>query len=397
MDLPLDSVRVLDLTTTIFGPYATQMLGDFGADVVKVETPAGDPLRQVGPSRNSAMGTLFLGANRNKRSIVLDLKRAPHKAALWRLIETADIFVHNMRAGKIVDLGFGHEAVLKVNPGIVYAGLHGYGEAGPYAHRPAYDDVIQGEAGVADLFRRRDGAPALIPSVAVDKGMAAFAANGILAAYVNRLRTGRGSYVEVPMFEAMVSFVFVEHQYGAMFQPPLTGYGYPRMLSSYRRPHPTADGYICMLAYTDRQWAKFWGLTSRPELAEDQRFATMAARSAHIGEIYEEAGTELAMRTTAEWLDLLAQNDIPAGPAKTLQEVRDDPHLDAIGFFRSYDHPTEGTMEIPDTPFKLDGGSLPIRHPQPRLGSDTEAVLREAGMADAEIDAILDHNEGATP
>ena len=389
MTLPLENVRILDLTTTIYGPYTTQILGDFGADVVKIETPAGDPLRQVGPSKNPGMGTMFLGANRNKRSVVLDLKREPHKAALWRLIETADIFVHNMRASKMAALGFGPDIVREAEPDIVYAGLHGYGERGAYADRPAYDDVIQGEAGIADLFRRRDGVPALIPSIAVDKGAATFAANGILAAYVNRLRTGEGSYIEVPMFEAMTSFVFVEHQHGAMFQPPVSDYGYPRVLSPYRRPHPTADGYICMLAYTDRQWSTFWTLTSRPELAHDPRFQSMAARSHHIGEIYEEAGKELMQKSTAAWLEILAANDIPAGPAKTLEEVRADPHLEEIDFFRTYDHPTEGPMEVPDTPFQLNGASLPIRRPHPALGADTFLLLQEAGMTEAEIAEVV--------
>ncbi|MEO1190884.1 MAG: CoA transferase [Pseudomonadota bacterium] len=389
MTLPLDSVRVLDLTTTIFGPYATQMLGDLGADVIKIEAPAGDPVRQVGPARNPGMGALFLGANRNKRGIVLDLKQEAHKQALWALIETADIFVHNMRAAKIEELGFGPRALLARRPDLVYAGLHGYGEAGLYADRPAYDDVIQGEAGIADLFRRRDGAPALMPSISVDKGAATLAVGGILAAYIKRLRSGQGGFVEIPMFEAMVAFTFVEHQYGGIFQPPLSDYGYPRMLSAFRRPHRTADGYLCMLAYTDKQWALFWSLTSRPELAKDERFATMAARSAHIGAVYEEAGKELALRSTDAWLELLKRHDIPAGAAKTLEEVREDPHLNAVGFFRSFAHETEGALEMPDMPYRFDQTPLPVRHGQPRLGDDTEAVLTEAGLDETAIAEIL--------
>jgi crotonobetainyl-CoA:carnitine CoA-transferase CaiB-like acyl-CoA transferase len=395
--LPLAGLRVLDLTTTIFGPLTTQYLGDLGADVVKIEAPDGDPVRGVGPARSPGMGALFLGANRNKRSIVLDLKREAHKRALWALLGRADIFVHNMRARKIAALGFGPDAVLAANPTLVYAGLHGYGEAGPYADRPAYDDVIQGEAGMTDLFRLRDGEPAMVPSIAVDKGAATIAVSGILAAHIQRLKTGRGVYVEIPMFEAMVSFTLVEHQYGAAFRPPETPYGYARALSPFRRPHRTADGHICMLAYTDRQWAAFWQLTTRPELAAEPRFATMTARSAHIGPLYEAAGQELARRTTADWLDLLGRHEIPAGPARTLEEVRTDPHLEAVGFFRPFEHDSEGPMETPDTPYRFDRQPLPLRRGQPRLGADTAEVLREYGL-DADLAAeVLGTEDRAAP
>ena len=389
MALPLDGVRVLDLTTTIYGPYAAQMLGDFGADVIKVESPAGDPVRQVGPARSPGMGPVFLGSNRNKRSVVLDLKEAAHKAALWSLIGRADILVHNMRGAKIAALGFGPDEVLKARPEIIYAGLHGYGEAGPYADRPAYDDVIQGEAGMTDLFRRRGEEPALMPTIAADKTAATMAVGAILAAYTDRLRNGRGRYVEIPMFEAMVSYTFVEHQYGAVFQPPETAYGYPRALSPFRKPHRTADGHVCMLAYTDRQWASFWRLTTRPELADDPRFADMATRIANIGALYQAVGEEMPKRTSAEWLALFVEGDIPAGPARTLEEVRDDPHLAAVGFFQPFEHETEGALEMPSAPWRFDREQTPIRRGPPRLGADTEAVLREAGVAEEAIAEVL--------
>lgn len=391
--LPLDGVMVLDLTTTVFGPYATQILGDLGADVVKIEAPGGDPVRGVGPARSPGMGALFLGMNRNKRSVVLDLREEAHKEALWRLVDGADVLVHNMRSGKMDSLGLGPAAVRSRNPSLVYASLHGYGEAGPYANRPAYDDVIQGEAGFCDLFRRRDGEPAMIPTIAIDKAAATLAAGGILAAYINRMRTGEGVAIEIPMFEAMVGFNMVEHQYGAALVPPESGYGYPRILSAFRRPHRTSDGFICMLPYTDRQWASFWRLTDRPELETDPRFSTMAERSKHIGAVYEQVSAALSQRSTAEWLALLADNNIPAGPANTLEQVRDDPHLEAVGFFRPYEHETEGAMEIPDTPYRINGASLPVRHGQPRLGADTAEVLLEAGVPEELVGRICGGNE----
>ena len=388
-ELPLDGFQVLDLTTTIYGPYTSQILGDFGADIIKIESPEGDPVRNVGPSRSPGMGALFLGVNRNKRSVVLNLKQKIHREALWGLIKKAQIFVHNMRASKISTLGFSPEKVLKTNPKIIYAGLHGYGEAGPYRDRPAYDDVIQGEAGTASLFDERDGEPALIPSLAVDKGVACMAANAILAALIKLQRTGKGAYVEVPMYEAAVSFNLVEHQYGATFIPPLSGYGYPRMLSSFRRPHRTLDGYLCILAYTDKQWSNFWNLTTRPDFQFDPRFKTMTARSKNIDQLYTELSKELNLRTTSDWLNLFKENDVPAGPIKSLSDIRKDPHLNSIGFFRPFEHKTEGKMELPDTPFRFDRKGLPIRRGQPKLGADTEAVLHDAGIEKILIKQIL--------
>ncbi|HEX6142373.1 MAG TPA: CoA transferase [Geminicoccaceae bacterium] len=393
-DLPLAGIRLLDLTTVLFGPITTQLMGDLGADVIKIEAPGGDATRHVGPSRSPGMGALFMGANRNKRSIELDLKRPEAKAALWRLIDRADVFVHNIRPQKIRALGFDPDAVMARNPRIVYGGLHGYGEDGPYGGRPAYDDVIQGQSGLAGTFTARDGEPTLVPSTIADKTAALVAMGGLLAALVRRERTGRGGYVECSMFEALVGYNLLEHHYGAMFQPPLSGYGYPRMLSAQRRPHRTRDGHICMLAYTDRQWRSFWRLAGRPELAADERFATMRERSRNIDALYEAAGAILSGRTTAEWLEILGAAEIPCGPVNGFEDVRADPHLNAIGFFRPYDHPSEGPLEIPDAPWRFDRGSLPVRVAQPALGEHGHAILREAGCSEAEIERLLNAAEG---
>ncbi len=387
--LPLAGMRVLDLTTVIFGPYTTQMLGDFGADVIKIEPPGGDMTRDIGFGRNPGMSSLYLGCNRNKRSIVLDLKRDNAKQALWRLIDGADLFVHNVRPQKIAGLGFDPDAVLKRNPQIIYGSLHGYREEGPYGGMPAYDDVIQGQSGVAGTFEARDGAPVLVPTIVADKTAALLASTGLMAAVVQRLRTGKGLYLETAMFEGLVGYTLLEHQHGAIFDPPLTGYGYPRVLSPGRRPYATADGHICMLAYTDRQWRKFWALAGRPEMADDERFSSMNARSMNIDALYEIVGEILTARPSAEWLKDLGTAEIPCGPVNRLEDLRVDPHLNETGFFRPYTHPTEGEMEALDTAFRIDGEALPVRAHQPNAGEHSREILLEAGFSEAEIGDIV--------
>ena len=389
--LPLEGVRILDLTTIVYGPYATQTLGDFGAEVIKVEAPGGDAMRQMGPRRSPRMAAVFLGMNRNKKSIVLDLKRAAAQEALWRLIDSADAFVHNIRPQKILKLGFDPDSVMARNPGIVYAGLYGYRDGGPYAGQPAYDDVIQGQAGLAGTFLARDGAPNLIPTIAADKisgllavqrhaGRPCCSASGPAGASMSKPRCSRG----------VASFTLAEHQYGAIFSPPMTPPGYPRVLSPHRRPQPTADGFICLLAYTDGQWDRFWDLVDRPEMKDDPRFVTIGERLDHVDALYGESGKELVRKNSAEWLDLLRRAEIPSGPVNTLEDLYADPHLAATGFFRPFEHPTEGAMEIPDTAFRFDRAPLPVRLGQPQLGEHTEALLTEAGFDAGEIAEITD-------
>ncbi len=389
-DLPLTGIRVLDLTTTLAGPYASQILGDFGADVIKIEAPGGDAIRGAGPARNPDMAALFMGCNRNKRSLVLDLKTAPAKAALWRLIDGADVFLHAIRPQKIKALGFDPAAVMARNPNLVYAALHGYREDGPYGGRPAYDDVIQGEAGITGTFAARDGKPAMMPSSFVDKSVGLMTANGVLAAVIQRLRTDRGVYLETGMFEGMVAYNLVEHMYGRTFVPAEGPAGYARVLSQHRRPHKTRDGHICMLPYTDAQWRRFWELAGMPEITDDPRFATMGARAANIDALYETAGSILTERDTEEWLKLLGKIDIPSGRANSLDDLFEDPHLQAIDFFRTVEHPSEGPLIAPDTPYRLHGQSLPLRQPVPRLGEHSRDILAEAGYSDADIDAITE-------
>jgi crotonobetainyl-CoA:carnitine CoA-transferase CaiB-like acyl-CoA transferase len=385
---PLTGVRVLDLTSVVLGPYATQMLGDLGADIIKIEAPEGDTTRYTGPRRHADMASLFMGINRNKRSIVLDLKQDSARAALLRLVDTADVFVHNIRPQKLDPLGLGWHALLARNPRLIYAGIHGWREDGPYSGRPAYDDIIQGLCGIAGLMDKLTGEPRYAPTILADKTCGLMAAQAILAALYHREKAGRGQFIEIPMFETMVSFVMVEHLHGRTFVPEEGALGYARVLAPWRRPYRTADGYVCMLAYTDGQWRRFWGALGRPEMMQDPRFADMAARSRHIDEVYRLAGEQLGSRTTAEWIALFDQLEIPAGPVNSLEQVMDDPHLDAIGFFRRMQHPTEGEVVIPDVPVRFAETPAAIGRLPPRLGEHGREILQEIGMRPDEIEKL---------
>lgn len=393
--LPLSGFRILDMTTVIFGPYTTMMLGDFGAEVIKIEPPGGDMTRTIGPTRNPGMSSLFLGANRNKKSIELDLKCDAAKEALWRLVDSADVLVHNVRPQAIARLGFDPDSVLARNPKIIYGALHGYREEGPYGGRPAYDDVIQGESGLAGTFTARDGAPVLNPSVIADKTAALLASTGLMAAFVQRLRTGKGLYLETAMFEGLAAYTLLEHQHGMIFNPAPEGYGYPRALSTARRPHPTKDGFICMLAYTDKQWARFWEIAGKQELGSDERFSTMRARSQNIDPLYSIAGEVLGTRTTADWLEILKTAEIPCGPVNRLEDLKADEQLVETGFFRPQTHPTEGELEALDTGFRLDRQALPLREHQPNLGEHGREILSQLGYLDNEIENILESGDAA--
>jgi len=388
---PLDGIRVIDLTSVLFGPYATQILGDFGADVIKIEAPGGDPTRGIGPARHPGMAAGFLGCNRNKRSVCLDLKRPAAREALWQLIDGADLFVHNIRPHKIAALGFTPDDVLARKPDIVYGAFHGYLESGPYAGRPAYDDVIQAESGIAAAFLARDGQPAFAPAVIADKSAGLIAANGLMAALLQKLRTGEGVYMEIGMFESMVAYTMLEHQFGAIFSPPEGPPGYSRLISPERKPYATSDGHICMLAYTDTQWRAFWQLAGTPEVAEDPRYRSLGDRTKNIDALYAAAGAALTERSTAAWLDALRDAEIPCGPINTFDDLGRDPHLREVGTFRRYDHPSEGMLEIADPGLRLNREPLPVRRHQPTLGEHTEAVLREAGLDDAAVAAAMEN------
>jgi len=385
---PLAGVRVLDLTSVVLGPYATQMLGDLGADVIKVEPPEGDTTRYTGPRKSADMASLFMGTNRNKRSLVLDLTQGAAQDVLLRLVDGADVFVHNIRPQKLERLGLSAAALLARNERLIYAGIHGWRDDGPYSGRPAYDDIIQGLCGISGLMDQLTGEPRYAPTILCDKTCGLVASQAILAALYHREQTGRGQFIEIPMFETMVSFVMVEHLHGRTFVPAQGGLGYSRVLAPWRRPYRTADGFVCMLAYTDRQWQRFWTEIGKPEMMADRRFVDMAARSRNIDEVYRLAGEQLLSRTTAEWIKVFDTLEIPAGPVNSLEQVMNDPHLDAIGFFRHMQHPTEGEIVLPDIAVQFADAPAAIDRLPPRLGEHGREILSEIGMRPEDIDAL---------
>ena len=387
--LPLEGVKVLDLTTVIMGPFTTQILGDFGADIIKIEEPNGDMTREIGPSKTSKMSSMFLGVNRNKRSLVLNLKKPEAKIALWKLIESADVIIHNIRPQKIAALGFDPDSVLAKNPKIIYVGLHGYREDGPYGGQPAFDDVIQGQSGIAGAFEARDGDASLVPTVMADKSIGILASTGLLAAYIKSLKTGKGSYLEVSMFEGMVGYTLLEHHFGATFVPPLDQVGYPRVLSSNRKPYKSADGHICILPYTNQQWANFFKIIGRADLLKDKRYSSIKERSKDIHTLYTIVSNNVINKTNKEWTELLQKYEIPHGVVNRLEDLKYDPHLKEVNFFRPYKHPSEGDLEVPDSAFRLDRKSLPVRRHQPKLGEHSKDILREVGFKETEIDKII--------
>jgi crotonobetainyl-CoA:carnitine CoA-transferase CaiB-like acyl-CoA transferase len=385
---PLAGVRILDLTAVVAGPLATQTLGDMGADVIKIEPPEGDAPRHTGPARSTGMAALFMGLNRSKRSLVLDLKQERARDALWRLIAGADVLVHSMRPHKMAKLGFGHEAVCAKHPRLVYAALHGYRDGGPYSGQPAYDDVIQGQSGIAALMAQSAGEPRYAPMILADKTCALAISGAICAALFARERTGRGQFVEIPMFEQMVSFVLGEHLFGHNFVPPLGPLGYTRVTAPWRRPYKTKDGYLCMMAYTQAHWRKFSTAIGKPEMLTDPRFDSIASRANNIVALYELAGACIAGRTTGEWLTLLRELEIPSAQMSSLDDVMSDPQLAASGFFKRATHPTEGEIAFTDLPVRFSDTTAGSDRLQPRLGEHSTEVLREAGLSDSEIESL---------
>ena len=387
---PLKGLRVIDLTINVLGPVATQILGDMGADVIKVEPPEGDQNRYNGPGRNPGMAVFYLIMNRNKRSIKLDLKRAECLEALMKLVETADVIIHSMRPATAERLGFGYEAVAARNPKIIYAHAPGYRGDGPMWNSPAFDDVIQGESGIAALNADADGTPRYFPTVIVDKFCGYVLASTVSMALVHRERTGEGQLIQVPMLETMLQFNLFEHLWeGAIAANNGKGMGYTRMFSPHRRPYPTKDGYICVLAVNDQQWKKLMKAIGHPEVLEDPKFSTMSARMANVNLLYAMLADTIVERTTAEWEEVFKANDIPHGPVRQLDDLMSDEYLKETGYFQKHDHPTEGEFIMTSIPqfFSRSPGS--IRRLPPVLGEHGEEILREAGFTDEEITRVL--------
>jgi len=386
----LNGIRVLDLTAYLLGPFATQILGDMGADIIKVESHEGDIVRGIGPTRSPGMGGIFQQNNRNKRSVVLDLKQPAGRDALLRLAATADVFVYNVRPAAMARLGLSYEALAAVNPGIVYVGAVGFGQDGPYAARPALDDLMQGMSGIAGLYARASGGePRYIPMAMADRYTGTVLVNAVLGALVHKLRTGQGQSLEVPMFESLVQGVLGDHLMGHSFDPPLGPPGYPRHLSPDRRPFRTLDGWLCAFLISDGQWRAVLERLGQPELLQDPRFATLQARTEHSREVYAWLDATFRTRTTGQWLALLGEADVPAGPLHTLESLLDDPHLNAVGFFQRLEHSTEGTLVTLRPPSRWSHTPPEVRRAPPRLGEHSSELLAEAGYSGAEIAELV--------
>jgi crotonobetainyl-CoA:carnitine CoA-transferase CaiB-like acyl-CoA transferase len=386
---PLAGIRVIDVTTVVLGPYASQVLGDMGADVIKVETTSGDTTRYIGPSRTAGMGSYFATLNRNKRSLAIDLKRPDAMAALLRLIDTADVFVHNMRIGAAQRLGLDYEPLSKRNPRLIYACASGFRKGSSLQEFPAYDDLIQGLSGIASLNAGPDGAPRYFPMVVVDKLTGSNLASMIGMALFHRERTGEGQEVHVPMLETILSFALVEHFWHGMYNEPEKGVGYPRVLSPYRRPYRTKDGYISVIAVSDSQWRKLFEAMGVPELIDDPRFNSTQARTTHVDALYATLTEGMQHRTTEAWIAELQPADIPCGRAGTLADLFDDPYLKETNFFEAVDHPVEGKVLMTAVPARFSKSPPNTTRLWPTLGEHNREILREAGCSEVEIDAIL--------
>lgn len=379
---PLAGIRVIDLTTNVLGPVATQILGDMGADVIKLETPQGDPMRHLGPARTPGMAAFFLNINRNKRSMVLDLKLPAARDELERLIGAADVFVHNMRPPAAERLGIGAAAVMARNPRIIYAAAAGFHKDGPWRDRAAYDDVIQGATGIAALNARASGQARYIPMAFADKLCGYVLASAVGMALFNRERTGRGEEIHVPMFETVLAFNLHEHMWTACFGEGERELGYPRALSSHRQPFPTQDGHVCLLATTDEQWTRLFSAFDVPELAADSQFNTLPARTRNIDALYQALADLLARHSTAECQRRLDLADIPNGPMNRLETLLDDPYLRDTGYFERIEHPSEGTLFTPRITVDFKHAPGAIQRPPPRLGEHTAEILREIAASD---------------
>jgi len=390
MSGPLSGLKVLELTSVVLGPWAAQILADMGADVIKIEAPFGDSNRQLGASKNPGMAALYLSNNRNKRSLVLDLKQESARDALLAIVKDCDVFLHNNRPQVMTKLRLEYEDIKSVNENIIYCGTYGYSKDGPYGEKGALDDSIQAVSGVAALNELVLGEPRYLPTVVADKTTAITVVYSILAALFHRERSGVGQEIEVPMFETMVSFVMAEHIWGEVFEPKLGEAGYTRLMSHHRKPYKTKDGYIAVLPYMNNHWKTFCEKAEREDLIEDERFKDLSSRVKNIDDTYSETGKILATKTTQEWLDIFAGTKVPVIVVNSLEDLFHDPHLEAVDFWKSFDHPTEGQLKMPGFPSKFSKTPASIRKHAPKLGEHSKEILAEAGIDEETINKMLD-------
>ncbi len=374
---PLVGIRIVDLTAMVMGPYCTQILADMGADVIKVEPPAGDNTRFISAGPEEGMGGVFVNVNRGKRGIMLDLRSDSGKAALRALIATADVFIHSQRAKAIARLGFGYDDVKAINPAIIYTNCYGYGHRGPERDQPAYDDTIQAECGLPHVQRLMTGETDFVATIIADKVAGLTAVYATMMALFHRERTGEGQEVEVAMFETMASFMLVEHASGSLFNPKLGPANYHRVVAQNRSPYKTSDGHVAALVYNDKHWNAFVDAV-KPKWAGPE-LATLELRAARINEVYGLLADTFATRTTQQWLDLLRELHIPAAPLRTTDELFDNEHLNAVGFFEDVEAPY-GALRFPGIPSWFSATPGKVAGPAPRLGQHTADVLAELGL-----------------
>lgn len=386
---PLDGVKILELTAVVLGPWACQILADMGAEVIKIEPPYGDSNRSLGASRNPKMAALYLTCNRNKRSLVLDLKQPEAREVVLKIARDVDVVIHNNRPQVMTKLGLEYKDFKAVNDRIIYCGTYGYGKAGPYGEKGALDDSIQSISGIAWLTNMVLGEPRYLPTIVCDKTTALNVVYAVTAALYSREKTGKGQEIEVPMFESMVYYNMAEHLWGQAFEPPIGKAGYTRLMSHHRKPYKTKDGYIAILPYLDAHWQKFCELAGRADLLTDKRFTTLADRVANIDDTYEETAKTMVHRTTQEWLDIFGKTSVPTNAVNTLDGLIDDPHLKAVGFWQEVDHPTEGRLRMTRFPVNFSATPVENRRHQPQLGEHSTEILKEAGLSDDEIAALL--------
>lgn len=375
---PMSGIRVVDLTSMVMGPYATQIMADLGADVIKIEPPAGDQTRYISDGPSPSMSGIFLNVNRGKRSVVLDLTREVDKAVLRSLIGTADVFIHSMRAKAIGKLGFDYKAVSEINPEIVYTNCYGYGRRGPEADLPAYDDTMQAECGLPYLQALKTGTADFVATILADKVSGLTALYATMMGLFHKLRTGEGQEIEVAMFETMASFVLVEHANMGLFDPPAGPANYPRVISRNRKPYRTKDGHIAALVYNDKHWNAFMSAV-QPSWASAE-FASLRERSKQVERVYALLSETFLERTTQQWLTLLRELHIPAAPLRTTEELFDNAHLNAVDFFETVDSPY-GNIRFPGIPTWFSKSPGKIKGSAPELGAHTGEVLSELGFA----------------
>lgn len=388
---PLDGIRVVELATILMGPYGARILGDYGADVIRIESLTGDSSRHGTPARSPGMSAHNLNIQRNKRSIALDLKDPAGRDAALAVISTADVVVTNMRRAALGRLGLDPTELAERHPNLIVCVGNGYGSDGPYGDKAAYDDAIQAGSGLAWIVgQSRPGSePGYVPAIMADKICGMTIAQAVLAAIVHRERTGEGQEIEVPMLETMVAFNLIEHQRGHAFEPPEGDFGYPRLFSANRRPYKSADGWVAILPYDDRHWLEFFTLLGRPELIEDPRFADHNSRIENVDEAYQIIADAAIERTTDEWLSLCEERSIPCSVVLEPAQAIDDPHLSEVGMIQVLEHPSEGSYRyVRDGP-RLSRTPLGLHRHAPRIGQHTREVLSEAGLDANAIDEML--------